>query len=122
MVNKQNFINAVTQDIEMVKGDTLEFAIQLQGLEAAEPTITFSCALNYYSEPLFVVDTEDGIERVSYDDANDVATYTIRVAPNHTEDLDLNRYYYDLEMQLNDEVITLMRGRLTLVYEVTKGA
>ena len=121
MINKQDFINAITQDIDIVKGDTLEFAFQLQGLEGAEPTIVFSCALNYYDDPLFTVDTEDGITREEYDSTKDIATYTIRVAPSNTEPLDLNRYYYDLEMRLGDEVITLMRGRLTLLYEVTKG-
>lgn len=121
MINKQDFINAITQDIDMVKGDSLEFAFQLQGLEGAEPNFTFSCALSYYDSPLFTVDDEDGITRESYDAVKDIATYTIRVAPNKTEALDLNRYYYDLEMRLDDEVITLMRGRLTLVYEVTKG-
>lgn len=123
MINKQNFINAITQDIDMVKGDSLEFAFQLQGLEGAEPTIVFSCALNYYDNPLFTVDNEDvnGITRDSYDAVKDIATYTIRVAPSKTEPLDLNRYYYDLEMRLNDEIITLMRGRLTLLYEVNKG-
>ena len=122
MVNKQDFINAITQDIEMVKGDTLSFAFQLQGLGGAEPTIVFSCALNYYDDILFTVDTEDGITREAYDSENDIATYSIRVAPNKTASLDLNRYYYDMEMTLDEDVITLMRGRLTLVYEVHKGA
>ncbi|MBR2160587.1 MAG: hypothetical protein IJ938_04650 [Clostridia bacterium] len=122
MVNKQNFINAVTQDIEMVKGDTLEYGIQLQGLEGAEPNIVFSCALNYYDDVLFNADLEDGINRDSYDAETDTATYSIRIAPEKTASLDLDRYYYDLQMVLGDDVITLMRGRLTLLYEVTKGA
>ena len=122
MVNKQNFINAVTQDIEMVKGDTLEYGIQLQGLEGAEPNIVFSCALNYYDDVLFNADLEDGINRDSYDAETDTATYSIRRAPEKTASLDLDRYYYDLQMVLGDDVITLMRGRLTLLYEVTKGA
>lgn len=121
MINKQDFINAINQDIDIVKGDTLAFAFQLQGLGDVEPTFTFSCALSYYDSPLFTVDSEDGITRESYDAEKDIATYTIRIAPNKTEALDLNRYYYDLEMTLDDDIITLMRGRLTLLYEVTKG-
>ncbi len=122
MINKQDFINAFYQDIDIVKGDTLAFNFQLQGLEGETPdAITFSCAEHYDDTAIFTADLSDGIALVDYDDAKDLATYSVRIAPAKTKSLDLNRYYYDLELNVSGDVITLMRGRLTLVYEVTKG-
>lgn len=122
MINKKDFINAITQDIDMVKGDTLAFNFELQGLEGATPdAITFSCAEHYDDVPLFTADLSDGITLDEYNEVKDIALYSVRIAPNKTESLNLNRYYYDLELKLDDDVITLMRGRLTLLYEVTRG-
>ncbi len=119
MVNYQDFNNSINKDINMVKGDSLIFCFELQGLEGANPYIIFSCANIYGAEPYFTVTTEDEIELVSYNAATDTATYSVRVAPLKTKHLDVARYYYDLELRLNDDIITLMRGRLQLLNEVT---
>lgn len=121
MINKQDYFNAINQDIEMVKGDTLAFNFELQGLEGEVPdAITFSCAEHYDDEVLFTSDLSDGIGLIAYNEAKDIATYSVRIDPNKTKYLDVARYYYDLEATIGNDVITLMRGRLTLVYEVTK--
>lgn len=122
MVNRQDFINAINQNIDMVKGDTLVFNFQLQGLEGATPdAITFSCAEHYDDAPLFTADLSDGITLEEYDEEKDIALYSVRIAPNKTESLNLYRYYYDLELTLDEDIFTLMRGRLALLYEVTRG-
>ncbi len=122
MVNKNDFINAIDINIDMVRGDTLAFNFQLQGLNGETPdAIIFSCAEHYVNTILFTADLESGIDLVGYDTETDIATYLVRVAPAKTRGLDLGRYYYDLELRVNDDVLTLMRGRLTLLYEVTKG-
>ena len=122
MLNKHDFLNAVYQDIEMVRGDTLAFNFTLQGLNGETPdAITFSCAEHYNDAPLITADLEDGITLEEYNTGNDIATYSVRIAPAKTESRELGRYYYDMELQYNNDVITLMRGRLTLLYEVTRG-
>lgn len=122
MINRQDFINAIDQNIDMVKGDTLTFNFQLQGLEGDTPnTIKFSCAEHFNYDPIFTADLSDGITLETYDTVKDIATYSVRIAPEKTEELDINRYFYDLQIELNEDVITLMRGRLTLLYEVTRG-
>lgn len=119
MVNKQEFLNAIYQDIEIVKGDTLAFNFQLQGLKGETPEIFFSCAEHYDETPLFTLDLIDGISLEDYNVATDTATYSVRVAPSKTKYLDVARYYYDLEVDIDGDVLTLMRGRLTLLYGVT---
>ena len=122
MLNKQDYINAVYQDVEMVKGDTLAFNFSLKGLDGGEPSFKFSCKEHYDDTiTLFECESGFGIELADYNEAKDISTFAVWVDPAKTKNLDLARYYYDLEMSLNDDVITLMRGRLTLVYEVTKG-
>lgn len=123
MVNNDDFFNAVKRDITMVRGDTLSFNFQLEGLEGVAPTaLTFSCKEDYEDEDaLFTCSIGDGITQTSYDADSDTYTYTCRVAPAKTENLDLARFYYDLEMIAGNDVITLMIGRLTLSYDVTRG-
>lgn len=121
MINKQDYINAVNQNIDMVKGDTLAFNFQLQGLGGEDPDIIIlSCAEHYGDIPLFTVNLNNGIEKVDYNVTKDVATYSVRIAPQKTATLDVNRYYYDMQITINDDVITLMRGRLALLNEVTR--
>lgn len=122
MINKQDFINAVNQNIEMVRGDTLAFNFQLVGLRGYTPTIILSCSDHYDNEPIFTVSTEDAINIVKYDVTSDTSTYSVRIDPLKTSGMELGTYYYDMELRLDNDVYTLMRGKLSLLYDVTKRA
>lgn len=122
MVNKKDFYNPIDKNIDMVRGDTLAFSFQLTGLgsrsayEALE--VTLAIAEHYDDESLIEIISGNGIELEEYDTASDTATFSVNVAPNYTKTLDLNRYYYDLQIKDTNNVITLMRGRLTLLWDV----
>ena len=122
MVNKQDYINAVNQNIDMVRGDTLAFNFQLSGLGSRIAydalLVTFAVAEHYDDVSLIECTNGNGISLESYDAAKDTATFSVFVAPSMTKTLDLARYYYDLQIKDNSNVVTLMRGRLTLVYDV----
>ena len=122
MVNKQDFINAIDNNIDMVRGDTLAFNFQLTGLGSRSAyedlIVTFAVAEHYDDESLIEITNEDGIALEDYDTAKDTATFSVYVAPNKTKTLDLNRYYYDLQIKDDTNVITLMRGRLTIKWDV----
>lgn len=123
MINKQDYINAITQNIDIVRGDTLAFNFQLMGLGSSSAyedlLVTFAVAEHYDDEVLlFDCQVGDGITLETYDAAKDTATFSVFVAPNKTKTLDLARYYYDLQIKDDENVFTLMRGRLTLVYDV----
>ena len=119
MLNKQDFINAIYQDIDIVKGDTLAFNFQLKGLNGVEPAFKFSCKDNPEGETYFTSESPDGITLEDYDEVKDIATYSVYIAPAKTKGLELARYYYDLQMTLEDDIYTLMRGRFTLLYEIS---
>lgn len=122
MVNKQDYFNAVNQNIEMVRGDNLAFNFQLSGLGSESAynalIVIFAVAEHYDDETLIERTNGNGIALESYDAAKDTATFSVFVAPTMTKTLDLARYYYDLQIKYNNNVVTLMRGRLTLVYDV----
>ena len=122
MVNKQDYMNAINQNIEMVRGDNLAFNFQLTGLESRSAydalLVTFAVAEHYDDVALIECTKGNGIALAEYDAAKDTATFSVFVAPNKTKTLDLARYYYDLQIKNSSNVITLMRGRLTLVYDV----
>ena len=119
MVNKQEYLNAVEQNIEMVRGDTLAFNFQLGGLTQAECealTVTFAVTNDYEEDALFEITNGTGIELIDYVDG--IATYSVAVSPTITTDMEVSRYYYDLQIEDADNKVTLMRGSFTLLYEV----
>ena len=122
MINKQDYINAITQNIEMVRGDTLAFNFELTGLGSAAAyealTCTFAVVDKYDGAKLVEVTKANGITLESYDNASDTALFSVCVAPNITKTLDVARYYYDLQIKDTENVLTLMRGDFTLVYDV----
>lgn len=117
------FNNAINLDFDMVRGDTLLFNFQLAGLGSYEEyedlSIIFAVAEHYDDEPLLIgSDNTDGITLEEYDTETDTALFSVYVAPGKTKGLELGRYYYDLQIKDETNVITLMRGRMTLVWDV----
>lgn len=117
------FFNAIKKDIRMIQGDTCSFGFQIQGLQGQRPNnIIFSVKEKVEDEEaLFTLSLNDNIDFRSYDSDKDVLTYGVRIPPLKTHVLELGRYFYDLQAQVNADIITLMIGRLTLEYQITNG-
>ena len=126
MLNNQDFYNPERIDIEIVRGDTLSYNFQLQGTGGTEPSrITFMIKEDYEdsdADALVNLELADGITLQGYDSETDTLTYCVHMRPDKTENLDLARYYYDLQMVIDGDVFTLMKGRFTLDYDVTREA
>lgn len=122
MINKQDYINAITQNIDMVRGDTLAFNFQLNGLgslvEYENLYVTFAVAEHYDDEHIIEIDSNNGITLEEYDVNSDTALFSVNIAPNLTKTMNLGRYYYDMQIKNTTNIITLMRGYLTLLYDV----
>ena len=115
------FYNAIRQNIAIVKGDTCSFGFQLQGLGAdTRPSaIVLTCKAKIEDEnALFTCELGAEIDLRSYDSQNDILTYIVRIPPSATGGLNLGRYYYDLVAYINNDTLTLMKGRVTLDYPV----
>ena len=106
----------------MVRGDTLAFNFQLMGLGSKTAytafEYTFAAAEHYDDDEFILLTRGNGIELEEYDAEKDLATFSVTVKPSQTKTLDLARYFYDLQMKDAENTITLMRGYLTLLYDV----
>lgn len=118
------FYNVVKKDIIMVQGDTMTFGFQIQGLDGSEPEdIIFTCKENPEDDDAIFtckLSDDDGVWIDSENTTDDIMTYGVRVAPEKTEDLVTGRYFYDLEIDVNNDIFTLMKGRLLIEYDVTR--
>ena len=114
------FYNAIKRELSMVRGDTLSFAFQLKGLQGQQPEkVVFTCKESLEdTTPRFIVSLDDTIDFRSYDATDDILTYAVRIPPYKTSSLPIGRYFYDLETEVNGDIITLMIGRLNIEYEV----
>ena len=123
IIDSGYFFNAINRDIEMVRGDTMSFAFQLKGLEGSRPNaVYFTCKASIEdTSPVFQLSLDNTIDERSYDPEKDILTYSVRIPPDKTVNLDNGRYFYDLEIQVNADIFTLMRGRLAIDYEITTG-
>lgn len=102
-------------DFVMVRGDTLAFGVEIEGLGQNLDTCYFSCKTdpsdtNY----VFQKSLDDGITVVEQ------GKYRVRVAPDDTENLNTGKYFYDLEIGINGDIYTVLRGKLEIVYDITR--
>lgn len=124
MIESGYFMNAIIRNLEMVRADTMSFGFQVKGLQGQRPNfVQFSCKNSLEdSEYLFAVSLNDTIDVRSYDAEKDILTYSVRIPPEKTAGLAEGRYFYDLEMRVNGDTITLMIGRLEIIEQVTDSA
>ena len=105
------------KNFKFVRGDSLTFAFVVND-STGEPLVVteayFSCKANTDDlEYVFQKDLSDGIELV-----ND--RYNVRIAPEDTENLVAGIYYYDLEVVIDEDVYTLMIGKIDLLSDITR--
>ena len=106
-------------NLEMTKGDTLSFGVKIYDLGQELDTAFFTVRANFYNGAvLFQKSLNNGITLADID-VNGSYTYRVRVAPEDTEPLAVGKYYYDMQISLNGDIFTILKGVLTLDYEVT---
>lgn len=108
-------------NLEMTKGDTLSFGVEIYNLGQNLDAAYLTCKRNYDdSDNVFQKSLNDGITLDSHDEAGHYF-YKIRVAPGDTENLDIGKYYYDLQIEVNGDVFTILKGILTIDFDVMQG-
>jgi len=101
-------------DIDLIRGDTLAFGFAVEGIAEVDAA--------YFSVKNTVTDTEyvlqktlnNGIEKV------EDGKYSVRVAPSDTHNLELGNYYYDLQIDKNGDVFTILNGQIRLAADITR--
>ena len=106
--------NLVLRVIKMTKGDTLAFGLEIEGLDQDLETAYFSCKTELDDQNyVFQKSLGNGISKV------ETGKYRIRVAPEDTAYVPTGRYYYDLQIGVNSDIFTIMKGFLDITFEVT---
>ena len=107
-------------NLEMIKGDTLSFAFEVEFDEAPQKLekADFTCKTNFDDDDVvFHKELEKGIN-FSKQERNKLYC-VVRVAPEDTKDLEAGMYYYDLSIELNGDVFTILNGALKIESDVT---
>jgi hypothetical protein len=102
------------ENITLVRGDTLSFGIVMYGDVQTLDSAYFTVKKDYNDSPVVQKSIGDGITESAEGE------YTVRMAPEDTKDLELGRYYYDLQVGNGGDDFTILRGILDLVYDVTE--
>ena len=108
-------------NLEMIKGDTFSFAFEVEFDEATQKLekADFSCKTNYDDDDvLFHKELEKGINFAKQE--RNKLYYIVRVAPEDTKNLETGMYYYDLSIELNGDVFTILNGALRIESDVTR--
>ena len=104
------------ENLTMVRGDTLAFGFELDGVTTANAV--------YFSVKKTLFDTEYILQKtigngiVKIEDGK----YSVRVAPSDTHDLEVGTYYYDLQIDVNGDVFTVLYGTLEIIADITREA
>lgn len=107
-------------NLEMIRGDTLSFAFEVDFDEAPQKLekADFSCKVNLDDdEALFHKELGNGIDFSKQDGIK--MYYIVRIAPEDTENLEAGMYYYDLSIEMNGDVFTILNGSLKIESDVT---
>lgn len=102
-------------NLSMVRGDTLAFSFEIEGIDSLD-TAYFSCKANADDDTyVFQKSLSDGISVVT------AGKYRVRVAPEDTSNIEIGSYYYDLEIGVNSDIYTILKGVLKVEQDVTRG-
>ena len=108
------------QNLEMIKGDTLAFGVEIEFDESPQKISNayFTCKSTVDGKAHFQKYLNSGIDFVKQVDNK--LYYRVRIAPQDTKKLETGRYYYDLEIRINGDVFTILNGILNIEKEITE--
>lgn len=105
-------------NLEMTKGDTFSFGIEIVELGQALDSAYFTCKENYDDEtPVFQKSLLNGIV-LDHIEGNNYY-YDIRIAPEDTQNIEPKKYYYDLEINIDNDTFTIAKGILDVSFDIT---
>lgn len=112
-------MNFYSKNIKNVRGDTYSIGFKTEGIDQELDNVYFTCRDNLTDESnvLFQKSLGNGITLV--DQEENIYSYNVRVAPEDTRDIQSGTYYYDLQININDDIFTVMRGKFIIEQDCT---
>lgn len=111
-----NNFNMAENNITLVKGDTLSFGLDIDGLDGQDlSSAYFTCKDVPTSDAyIFRKTLGNGITKQS------AGKYVVRVAPEDTADAIAGLYWYDCKIGLNGDVFTVLHGMIELLQNISE--
>ena len=101
-------------NISMIRGDTMSFGLEIEGLEKDLETAYFTARQSPLAEHIvFQKSLGFGITK------DEFGKYVVRVAPEDTRNVEAGNYYYDFQIGVNGDIFTLLIGTLTIEQDAT---
>ena len=110
------------ENLEMVRGDTFEFNIEIEGLTQDLTSASFAVKKNIDDVSYVVRKTlGNGITKDTTLSSDNCRVYKVRVEASDTNNVDCGDYYYDLQVGANtDDIFTPLRGTLKINWDITR--
>ena len=98
--------------LEMVKGDTFSFVVHFEGL-------TEDLASAYFT--LKTLDKTQVLQKTLNSGITKLQTgyYKVRIAPADTANINPDRYKYDMQVGIGNDIYTILLGYFTIIEDVT---
>ena len=107
--------NYPNYQIDMVRGDSLSFGLEFEGLGQNLDSADFTVKKDDSDATVLIhKDLTDGISKT------EDYKYIVRLAPEDTADLDAGYYHFDMQIGVNSDIFTIMLGILVLEQGVTE--
>lgn len=101
------------QNLMMIKGNTLSFGLQIEGIGQQLDGSLFTIRKDLDSDE-FEVQKSIG-DGIWYDHSEgNTVFYAVRIAPEDTVEVESGMYHYDWTIEVNGDVFTVMYGVLTI--------
>ena len=106
------------KDIIITRGDSKGFNFRVRNRQGQATTLdgaTFSVKENLDDSVYVMQKTIDnGITQLESGD------YYVKIEPTDTEGLVPRKYYYDLQIEIGDDIYTPLKGRFDVTWDVTE--
>lgn len=100
--------------LQMIRGDTMQINVELEGEEVNLDSAFFSCKTTATENTyVFQKSLGNGIVKV------DQNQYQVTIDPADTSTLSPGMYVYDLQVGMESEVLTVLIGKLQIIQDVT---
>lgn len=112
-------MNYYKKDINHVRGDTFSIGLKIEDFEQALDNVYFTCrdSLSDDSNLLFQKSLGEGITLV--EEHGHTYSYAVRVAPSDTRNIASGTYYYDMQININEDIFTVMKGKFIIEQDAT---
>ena len=101
------------QNLMMIKGNTLSFGLEIEGIGQQLDSSYFTIRKDLDSDQFEVQKILGNGIWLDHSEG-DTMFYAVRIAPADTEDVESGLYHYDWTIEVNGDVFTVMYGVLTI--------